>query len=97
MDKIELKRISAARSAIAVAGGPSELARKLSRYLAAEVDRRRIEQWRYRGIPEGWSVIVEHVTGVSRQELNPQLYNVQVAHRVIHSKLTSATAAESTT
>lgn len=81
-------RITAAREAIEIAGGPAAFASQLSAYLQADVDTKRIEQWRYRGVPDEWSVIVEHLTGVERQRLNPHLYNLQDTHRVIHKKLT---------
>lgn len=90
-------RITAARDAINSAGGPAGFARKLSRYLGTEIDVKRIEQWRYRGVPDEWSVIVEHITGIRREKLNPHLYNVQIAHRVINRKLTGKKSEASAT
>lgn len=82
-------RILAARRAIDNGGGPTAFAKKLGEYLGVDIGFKRVEQWRYRGVPDEWSVTVEHLTGVPREELNPHLYNVQDAHRVIHRKLTA--------
>lgn len=81
-------RITAAREAIGSAGGPKRLAARLAASLGVDMDPKRIAQWRYRGIPDEWTTIIEHATGVNRERLNPHLYDVGVAHRVIHKKLT---------
>ena len=86
----------AARKAIANAGGPRALSRRLSDYLGVYIDVKRVEQWRYRGIPDEWTTIIEHVCGVKREKLNPHLYDVQVAHKVMHRKLTRYKLTQST-
>lgn len=82
---LESARIVAARQALQNAGGPRALARKLSDYLDAEIDEKRVSKWRTIGVPVRWGVIVEHVTGVKREQLNPYEYTIttQVFHRLL--------------
>jgi len=73
---MDTQRVQAAKQAIDRAGGPSALARQLSAYLGADIEVNRVAQWRRIGIPAEWGVIVEHLVGVPREDLNPWLYTV---------------------
>lgn len=81
--RLSLDRRSAAGDAIQIAGGPRKLAKMISDYLEVEVDEKRIAKWRAIGVPVRWGVIVEHLTGVKREKLNPYEYttNLQVVHK----------------
>lgn len=56
----------ATMKAIEVAGGPTALAKMLC------ITRQAVEQWD--AVPSKHVLAVEHVTGVSRYELRPDLY-----------------------
>lgn len=88
MDRLIEMRINAARRAIIAGGGPQELAREMSRYLSTEFSVDRIAKWRYTGIPCKWGVIIEHLTGVKREDLNPAEYTAdpQDIHKFYHTK-----------
>ena len=77
MITLQERRINAARRAIDAAGGPIKLAERLSNYLGGYIRTDLVRSWLARGIPEDWTTTIEHVTGVPRHEINPQMYEVK--------------------
>lgn len=74
---LDKQRIDSANAAIDQAGGPGRLADKINSYLGADsISGETVRVWRVRGIPERWTTTVEHLTGVPRHHLNPQMYVV---------------------
>jgi DNA-binding transcriptional regulator YdaS (Cro superfamily) len=59
---------SSLKEAIKLAGGQSELSRRLGLTPQA------VQSWTIHGIPAKWVIRVEKETGVSRHELRPDIY-----------------------
>lgn len=73
----EAQRLDAAQRAIDAAGGPVAFAFKINEHLGpGSVTRSTVMTWRVKGIPDSWTTTVEHLTGVPRQEINPQMYEI---------------------
>jgi len=54
------------QKAVGIVGGYTALARKLG------IDRNAIRRWH--NVPDHWIIKIEHLTGVPREELRPDLY-----------------------
>ncbi len=67
----------ALKEAIEIAGGQSELARKISQASSSNVKQQQVWNWlnREQKTPSKHVLFVEKVTGVSRVRLRPDLYS----------------------
>lgn len=59
---------SGLKKAIAAAGSQTELAKRLGKYPQL------VQSWTSKGVPAHWVIPIEKATGVSRNELRPDLY-----------------------
>lgn len=68
MENIEIIGV---RKAIDKAGGPTELAEKLTKKhrLNPPMSRSKVHNWLYRGVPYQWLKSVESITGVKKETL----------------------------
>ena len=64
----------AAIKAIEAGGGPAKLARKLSIVRKKRIDPNYVGNWRYQGVAPTYVIDVELLTGVSREELRPDIF-----------------------
>lgn len=64
----------AAIRAIEQAGGKKELARRLSIIRRQRIEIKRVQNWRYIGVPSKFVIDVEVITGIPREELRPDIF-----------------------
>jgi DNA-binding transcriptional regulator YdaS (Cro superfamily) len=67
--------------AITVAGGPTALARSLSKLLQKEVRHYAVCKWGRARIPAEYVLAIEQATGVSRHDLRPDIFGPAPATR----------------
>lgn len=69
------QRLAAAVELIRIAGGPANLARKLTAAMGVKVTPGRVSKWVLIGVPPSWGPILEVVVpGANREAFNPWLY-----------------------
>lgn len=72
-----MDKITAAKTAIKQAGGQSAMAQKLAALvpdLSEDKALWRIQKWAQNGVPPKFVLIVENLSGVSRHDLDPEIY-----------------------
>ena len=81
-----MTKAEAAKGAIFEAGGPKRVARLLVRDFYPFEDegklRHRIAQWKVNGVPARYIIPMESVTGISRHDLDPEVYPQEEASNV---------------
>lgn len=80
MDNPTLKavRIRAAKRAIKKAGGVAKLVNKINAEQGLNLEPSSVYQWKTRGVAAYYVIPVERATGISRHDLNPRLYPIEV-------------------
>lgn len=73
-DPVVEGKISAAQTAIEVMGGPLVASKKIRELTGKPCTRDRVQKWKTNGIAPPWHPIVHKLTGISLNELDPEIY-----------------------
>ena len=68
------ERIEAAREAVAVLGGPTQAAAKLSEYLGRDITRMTVQNWLRYGVSRGYIAAVEALADIPCHRLDPDFH-----------------------
>ena len=73
-DEVKEARLTAAKNAIEVMGGPVIAAQKIRELTGKACTRDRVQKWKLNGIAPPWHPIVHQLTGIPLNELDAEIY-----------------------